>query len=80
MNEIEELKRLLQTGFNDTDKQFDGIRKEFVKVHEEFDKVNSRFDNVNARLDAIKEKGKFDGEVLERLKWINANLEGNIKG
>ncbi|MCK2006151.1 hypothetical protein MZM54_33105 [[Brevibacterium] frigoritolerans] len=85
-NEIEELKKIMETGFtqmesgfNQMDRQFEGVRQEFVRVHELFQGVNSRFDNVNARLDAIKEKGKFDGEILKQLKQINDNLEGNRK-
>lgn len=66
INEIEELKRLLQTGFGKMDREFEGIRKEFVKVHEQFDKLEEKL-------------AKSNGEILERLKRINANLEGNQK-
>ncbi|MEC0276141.1 hypothetical protein [Peribacillus frigoritolerans] len=68
MNETEELKRLLQTGLGNVDREFDCIRKEVVKVHEQFNKVTTRMDANDENLSKLAE------EVLSSLEKIKCQL------
>jgi soluble cytochrome b562 len=67
INEINELTEIIK-GFEKMAGDLEGFKKDFKEG----------FDKVNSRLDAIDEKlGKSNGQVLEQLKRINANLERN---
>lgn len=69
MDENNELDEIIK-GFEKMARDLEGFKKEF----------KAGFDKVNSRLDVIEKKlNKENGDVLESLKRINANLEGNVK-
>ncbi|SIR38245.1 hypothetical protein SAMN05878482_103488 [Peribacillus simplex] len=66
-NESDELAEIIK-GLEKMAGDLEGFKKDFKEG----------FDKVNSRLDAIDEKlGKSNGQILEQLKRINANLERN---
>ena len=73
-NELEELKQLMETGFNTINKRFDQVNDQFGKLKEEIKHVHARFQSVDQKI------VELDGGISENLKQINRNLKGNGKG
>lgn len=65
MSENDDTQKMMENLINDMNKQFEGMK-------EGFNKVNGKLDVMNETLNGS------NGEVLERLKKINANLERGV--